>query len=263
MKTVPVIPGMFCWHELVTARTADAAQFYSGLFGGEVQSFPLPIGLYSILMREGQPVAGFQPCNDKVPMDAPHQWLNYLAVADVDATVRAALELGGSVCMPPEDNSMGRAAIIRDPLGARVALFKAEPGKTDGTNPAGDGCVCWVELYTEDPAGMARFYGKLLGWTTTVFPLPSGDVHVARVQGRPVATICQRAKQDPMAFNRWYPFFQVESVESAGKRARALGGRLATEPMDVPGVGRVVPVFDAVGAELAFMCWAADTTTVH
>ena len=48
----------------------------------------------------------------------PPNWGVYFAVADTDATVAEAQELGGSVFMGPTDIEPGRFAVLSDNVGA-------------------------------------------------------------------------------------------------------------------------------------------------
>ncbi len=244
---------MFCWHELVTAHTAQAAEFYREILGGTVQAFPMPAGEYAVLHVDGAAVAGFQPANAAHPMDAPSQWLSYVAVDDVDATCARATDAGATIVTAPHDMPIGRAAIMRDPQGARLALFRGNPDATDGTNPCGPGAVCWMELETRDVAAASAFYARVLGWTIAEQKMPFGDVHVARVGKEAVCSICQPGAGDTAKHSRWVPYFEIASVDSAAKRIRALGGRECTVPMDLPSLGRWFPAIDSVGAEVALM----------
>ncbi len=253
MKTTPVHHGMFCWHELVTAQTKEAAEFYRQLLGGQVQSFPVGAGEYSVLELEGQTLAGFQPASETYHTNTPSQWMNYVAVDDVDAAVARVVANGGTVDCAAHDFAIGRTARVKDPQGARLALFKGAPGKTDGTNPVGHGAVCWLELVTTDVPAAAHFYSKVLGWTYSTKKMPWGDMQVASAGETRVATLFAQCADDRLKFCRWYPYIQVDSVDSVVKRVRSLGGTEASDPMDVPDVGRWLPVTDAVGAEVAFL----------
>lgn len=51
-------------------------------------------------------------------------WIPFIAVADVDAQVARAQELGAKVLVAPVDVPQGRASVIRDPQGAALALFQ-------------------------------------------------------------------------------------------------------------------------------------------
>jgi len=53
------------------------------------------------------------------------QWLGYVTVEDVDATAAKAAKLGGLIAMPPFDvPDVGRIAVLKDPQGAAIGLFK-------------------------------------------------------------------------------------------------------------------------------------------
>lgn len=255
MKKVQVLSGMFCWHELVTARSKDAAAFYKELLDGTVVSFPIPTGEYSIVQVEKEFVAGFSPAAPSHPTDVPSQWLSYVAVDDVDASAKAVEKAGGSIVTAPHDGGAGRAAIVRDRQGARHGLFKGREGATDGTNPTGHGSVGWIELLTDDVEDAADFYKSVFGWNIERKEMPKAAVHVASVGANKIATIFPKIAQSKFAHNRWVPFFEFDSIEHAAKRSRALGGEVTAEPADIPGVGRWASVVDAVGAEVHFIEW--------
>lgn len=54
----------------------------------------------------------------------PVQWLIYITVDDVDASIARCQELGGSVVSGPRDLAGGRFCVIRDPAGAVAALYQ-------------------------------------------------------------------------------------------------------------------------------------------
>jgi hypothetical protein len=56
---------------------------------------------------------------------APSHWLTYFEVTDVDASAKLVTELGGQVVSPPMDiPNVGRFAVVRDPQGAALAIYK-------------------------------------------------------------------------------------------------------------------------------------------
>jgi uncharacterized protein len=57
----------------------------------------------------------------------PNHWHVYFAVADADATVARATELGGSILVEPFDTPVGRMAVIRDPQGATFSIIQPPP----------------------------------------------------------------------------------------------------------------------------------------
>jgi len=60
--------------------------------------------------------------------EVPPHWATYLSVDDVDARVEKCVEHGGTLVVPAMDvPTVGRMALIHDPQGAHVWLFKGEP----------------------------------------------------------------------------------------------------------------------------------------
>jgi len=112
--------GVFCWDELLTDDAESSAAFYATLTGGSIETLDLgPMGVYRMLVIDGQRIAGMM----KHPENVPPHWLPYIAVDDVDAQTRRAVELGASLYFPPRDIPGGRVSGIDDPTGAGVCLL--------------------------------------------------------------------------------------------------------------------------------------------
>jgi uncharacterized protein len=118
-------PGRFCWDELMTTDPEKAAKFYTALLGWDIQVADMGGGMkYWLAHREGVQFAGIM----QMPNNAPHppMWLSYVAAADVDAKAKQAQELGARLYVPPTDiPNVGRFAVVGDPTGATVALFRS------------------------------------------------------------------------------------------------------------------------------------------
>jgi predicted enzyme related to lactoylglutathione lyase len=120
--TPPV--GAFCWEELATSDPDAAVKFYTSLFGYTTESKDMgPMGTYHILKRGDRQTAGVMKLQPGAP---PHShWLEYVHMTDVDGTVRNAKEMGATLVFGPQDiPSIGRFAILADPTGAAIAVFK-------------------------------------------------------------------------------------------------------------------------------------------
>lgn len=100
---------LFGWQADVVPGTPVAFWRLDGYVGG-VASQPMPRDVVAVLAPIGP--------GDPTP---PH-WSVALRVADVDAVVRRALELGGTVLLPPTDTPGFRSAVVADPQGGVVAL---------------------------------------------------------------------------------------------------------------------------------------------
>jgi len=118
-------PGDFCWNELVTTNVPAAKKFYSGLLGWKTRPFNKGLVDYTVIQKGKMGMGGMMKC--PVPGN-PAQWIPYMLVADVDATVKKAVKLRGKVCMPPFDvSTVGRIAVLADPQGAAFGIIA--PGK--------------------------------------------------------------------------------------------------------------------------------------
>ena len=107
--------GALCWHELATGDTARAGQFYGGLFGWTAEPFEGSEMPYTLFMNGGEQAGGMYALTPEI--DMPPSWMPYFATDDADETARRAEELGGTVLMGPQDISIGRFALLRDPQG--------------------------------------------------------------------------------------------------------------------------------------------------
>lgn len=113
------------WSELISRDVAESRKFYTELLGWTASEMPAPGGApYTLFSEDGKPVAGLMAPPDA---DAPAPlWFTYIAVADVDASARRAVELGGKLRREPFDiPDVGRIAIVVDPGGAAVGLYRA------------------------------------------------------------------------------------------------------------------------------------------
>ena len=110
--------------ELNTNDIAKAKSFYSQLFDWKLEDMPMEKGTYTMInVGEGtggglmqHPIAG-----------APSMWLSYVLVDDIEAATKKVKALGGTVMKDKtEVPDMGWLAIIIDPTGAMLGLWKAK-----------------------------------------------------------------------------------------------------------------------------------------
>jgi hypothetical protein len=120
-------PGAFAWTELVTRDVAAAAAFYDAVLHLSGNTIDYGGTAYTMLQRDGQPVAGLMAMDASVPPGAPAHWRVYFDVEDCDATVARATALGAQVTLPPTDTPAGRMAALVDPQGAHFAVIKSQP----------------------------------------------------------------------------------------------------------------------------------------
>jgi uncharacterized protein len=125
--------GAVWWSELQAADPARARAFYTEVMGwtpkivaANDQSRAPELGEkeYTLFNVGDREVAGAAQA-EAAPGQTPASfWLTYIQVANVDAAVQKAVELGGKLLEPPADvPNTGRMAIIEDPEGVHVGLI--------------------------------------------------------------------------------------------------------------------------------------------
>jgi predicted enzyme related to lactoylglutathione lyase len=121
-------PGDFYWNELWTPDARKALAFYETVFGYTRETMHMGTGGdYHLLKTAG--ARGRAGVFQTTQPEMPPQWLPYVGVADCDATVQQARQLGAlGVPMPPTDiPQVGRFAVLVDPLGVPLAVIKPTP----------------------------------------------------------------------------------------------------------------------------------------
>ncbi|MQA85566.1 MAG: VOC family protein [Streptosporangiales bacterium] len=127
------VPNSLCWTELYTTDPAAAKAFYHSVLGWDYEDVPMGGFSYTVVSPSG----GGQDASHGGIMGLSEEmlaggmtprWQPYFEVADCDAVVAKASELGGSAPMPPEDvEGVGRLALLIDPFGAPFALITSVP----------------------------------------------------------------------------------------------------------------------------------------
>ncbi len=116
-------PGAIAWNELNTRDLAGAIAFYTAILPVSAHDMSDGDFHYQTLQVDGADVAGMWEMNADVPPDVPPNWGVYFTVADTDASVTQATDLGASVVMPAKDSPYGRLAGLRDPQGAAFYII--------------------------------------------------------------------------------------------------------------------------------------------
>ena len=232
--------GVPCWVD--TWQAEIPAAFYSGLFGWEAQ-----VGdEYTLFTHRGLDVAGAGARAGATPA-----WTTYVWVDDADALAERAVDAGGSLAAEPFDSlDGGRIAIVADPAGAVFGVWQL--GEHRGARVVNEpGAWAMSALSTPDPEGAKRFYGDVLGWTTSDFG-PATMFHVPGfVGGEPQQPVPRDvvAVMVPGEQAAWNVDFWVDDVDAAAARAAELGGTVLSPPADGM-VGRETVIADPAGAVL-------------
>lgn len=116
-----------CWCELATRDIEKARSFYEGLLGWTCNDFPGTPSKYYVANVDQTNMTGGLLEMTKEWGDMPSHWSVYFQVPDVDAICAHCTELGGKVCFPPFDASVGRISGCTDPQGAFFYVIKLNP----------------------------------------------------------------------------------------------------------------------------------------
>jgi predicted enzyme related to lactoylglutathione lyase len=116
--------GTIAWHDLTVRDAGALRDFYTAVVGWRHD--PVEMGGYTdfnMIAPEGEvPAAGI--CHARgVNAKLPPQWLIYVQVADLDASLRSCVERGGQVVDGPRGMGEQRFAVVRDPAGAHLGLI--------------------------------------------------------------------------------------------------------------------------------------------
>ncbi len=122
-------PGRIGWQDLTVDNAEVVRDFYSEVVGW--QTMPLDMGGYDdyVMLSPDGPngVAGVAGvCHARgVNANIPPQWLVYINVENLDASVKSVLALGGEIVDGPREMGEGRFCVIRDPAGAVCGLIES------------------------------------------------------------------------------------------------------------------------------------------
>ena len=264
------IPGVPCWVDSNQPDPEAAAEFYSGLFGWEVEDVmpPESEARYFMARIRGLDVAAVGP----IPAGAPPNavWNTYIWVDDVDETAAKVRDAGGTTLREPFDiPHFGRMAVFADPEGAAFSVWQAREHKGARiVNEAGS--LNFNGLGTRDVEGAKAFYGAVFGWQTLalgggneMWTLPGYGDHLEEStpglremvagMGGPagfedvVASINPIPDDQPDVPPHWSVTFATDDADASAAKAAELGGTVVVPPFDAPWV-RMTLIADPAGA---------------
>lgn len=116
--------GTIAWADLTIADASGIRDFYNSVIGWQ----PEPVAMgdyddYSMKAPGGTVVAGV--CHARGEnADLPPQWLVYVMVDDLKASLQSCAEGGGAQVSAVRGDGPGSFCVIRDPAGAVLALMQ-------------------------------------------------------------------------------------------------------------------------------------------
>jgi predicted enzyme related to lactoylglutathione lyase len=242
-------PGRWVWADLVTSDVAAAAEFYGEVFGWTFETFggEDDRDTYTLALADGLPIGGLVFDQRAMKDDVPSaRWIGLISVADTRAAANAVTQGGGKVVVTPTMlGERGETAVFQDPEGTLFGVVHSKNG--DPADYAGDlNEWVWIDLWTANVDQAAKFYSTVAGYR--VLPLEQEGLRrgVHLVAGDYVrAGIMQ--KQDPRVSAVWLPYLRVANAQATADKARAAGGKVVREPVDL-GRAIVAIIADPTGA---------------
>jgi predicted enzyme related to lactoylglutathione lyase len=251
--------GKVIWVDLATPDLAASKKFYSGVFGWTFQDIHSGRTNYTIASLGGRPVGGL--VDRPAPSGEPKRpaWLAFLAVRDVDAVKKTALEHGATVVSEPRTYPhRGRQAVFADPEGAVFAVLASGSGDPPDFLAA-PGEWIWSSLLARKPDAAAAFYQAVFGYE--VFDVPGEDDlehDILSSDDFARASVNPLPGDSPRRQPRWLNFVRVADATEASARVVALGGKVLVEAHADRHGGKVAVVADPAGARLGLMEWPDD-----
>lgn len=135
----------------------------------------------------------------------------------------------------------------------------AENGTDEQRQKPEHGEFCWTELGTTDLSVCGEFYAELFGWkiNKSENPDPKMDYREFTYDNNKIAGGMYEMKKeifgDHLPPAHWLNYIAVDDVDVSGARVLELGGKLVSEFIDIPHVGRMCVVEDPTGAKFALI----------
>jgi predicted enzyme related to lactoylglutathione lyase len=250
--------GVPCWVDTWQPDADAAVDFYRAIFSWEVEdTMPESVsGKHYMCRLRGHDVAAVASTPDGAPPVVA--WNTYVRVDDVDEAIAKASEAAGSVLKDPFDAlDGGRIAIIADPAGAAIGIWR--PGAHAGAELVNEpGAWSMSSLRTDDIEGAKRFYESVFGWEHETFGDEFTLSKVPGYVGGPPEQPVSRdvvATMGPLRENgarpHWGVDFWIADVDAAVATASERGARIVADPHDTPVGMRQAELVDPQGASIA------------
>ncbi len=251
-------PGTFSWTDLNTTDQDAAKTFYAALFGWSYDDAPVGDDVYySMASIDGKAVGAISPQpQQQRDAGAPPAWNSYITVQDADATLARAKELGATVHANAFDvMEAGRMGVVQDPQGAYFLAWQPKRHIGAGLVNA-PGALSWNELGSPDLEGSAKFYGDLLGWTTSPMEgLDNPYLVIRTAAGGTNGGI--RPPMPPGTPPFWMVYFATEDIDASGAKITDNGGNVLWGPADI-GIAKIAVAQDPQGAVFALYAGHLD-----
>jgi predicted enzyme related to lactoylglutathione lyase len=240
------------WVDLSSADAAASREFYSKLFGWQIEVNQDPqYGGYGMAKVGGHDVAGIGP---KMDPNAPTAWSIYIGTSDADDLAKKVQSAGGNVVMAPFDvGDQGKMAVFQDPTGAFISGW--QPAQMGSFHAGETNTFAWAELSSRGVEKAIPFYEQVFGWKAKKSDMGEGAPAYYEFQlgGESIAGGQEMNQMVPAEVpSYWMVYFAVADVDKSFQTATGAGAKELVAPMDFPG-GRFAILQDPQGAAFGLL----------
>jgi hypothetical protein len=160
----------------------------------------------------------------------------HFQVADVAASARSAIELGGNEIMHEKaDDGRSQWAVLGDQFGAAFGIIPVVTGESDTANQNERfGRISWLSLTVPDAIASQAFYQHVVGWNPRPMKTENRDEHASRFEMQidndiEAAEICQHRSGFGEIPSVWLIHLPVDDLVESLRRVNEGGGEVIQE----------------------------------
>jgi len=220
-----------------------------------------PLWREDLMNNSGTPIIGL---GKRQPEYAhlPTQWMPHIQVADVAASAKRALDLGGTELMHGKDeNGNSQWAVLLDINGAAfgiIPVVSAEAAPSREASQIREGRISWLNLTVFNAPATRDFYREVIDWTVQEVEMEDAtehyvDFNMATGNGNPSAGICHARGVNVGLPPFWMIHLSVGDIDESVRRVREEGGKIINTKQNDDGQYRSVVVEDPVGVFFALV----------
>lgn len=220
-----------------------------------------PLWREDLMNNLGMPIVGLG-ARSAEHADLPLQWMPHIQVADVAASAKRALELGGSELMHgKDDDGNSQWAVLLDPNEAAFGIIPVVAAEAIPT-PDGDttraGSIAWLDLTVADASATRDFYRQVVGWSAQDVAMgdasePYADYNMLGEDGDAAAGVCHARGGNVGLPPVWMIYLPVGDLDESVRRVTDEGGQIIKVTRGSDGECACAVIQDPVGAHLALV----------
>jgi uncharacterized protein len=127
------------------------------------------------------------------------------------------------------------------------------PINSPETSARTPGKLIWADLFTSKPEEATKFYGSLLGWTSTTVHQKGSDYTIFFNGGVPVAGLAPHKVGKEDHPSKWIGYVSVFDIAATAALVTKNGGKVHAQPKSFPDRGSQVVITDGEGIAIGLL----------